>query len=779
MSNKVEILVEVDPTGRGAAAIKSISANIDTLGRKTKEAGGAGREAADGLAGGLGIPLSIGGATAALGAGILVVGSQAKDAALNAANATRVLKSDAQEAGLAFDVARIKAQKFGQDLAVSNAQAEVSFARFLRVVKAAGELKNLDKFQKQFTDLAAAYGLTATEVETLTSQLLSGQDEALNRLGIADPSGLYKLYAAQVGKTVENLTEEEKVRARLLAVAEKGAKFAGVAAQRLASEVGQWATLKKNIEDATVALGEYITKSVVGSKIPTVINAAVKNPVSAILAGSVIGSPFFLEQIKAEMELEVDKVRMAANAARLAAALKIKADQTAFIAKFSGTVDPAEQAKIKEGFTAQYEALFKSKNLDATTADFAERQFKQIGKIFDPEKAKEFEEKFTAFWDKYSKTALDALKKARDAADGNFGRLAELGTDANNPFLKILLPAEERARSLQETFSILGDRVVDTMLKAERAATRQALLGAQLDAQLSANAKRREADALASFSGLTGSEGRKLGVVDRQIEAAQNIPALLATANALARGLTKVTEGQFNEKGERTNPNEPLKRELVVDADKVNKDILERLLDVNKLGLGGAAGTQAQEKITAAIVDLFDGLSPEMKARIARGEEGQGVKRIFEDALRDTAQSYTDAVKQEIANAKVADEAINSVKKDIADINAARQAGLSTAAADARLLATTGNLAPGEMSADVRQARIEALRRDADRDVAAQVEADLAIDRARISTEALTKSIDALAVDMRNPSNRKLLIEITKRAGVDARTELYGSLGGG
>lgn len=777
MANKIEILVEVDPYGRGSAKIKTVGTEVDNLTAKTNKAGQAGRSALDGFAGGLGIPTSVAAASSAIAAGILLVGNAAKNSSLDAANAQRILKSDAQAAGIAFTAAQAEARAFGDDLALSNTQATLSFTQFIRVVKAAGLTENLTKYRKNFADLAAAYGLQAADVTTLVSQLISGQDEALNRLGLPDPSVLYKKYAAAIGKTVDQLTAEELVRARLLAVTEKGEQFAGAAQERLTQQTGQWATLEKKISEATTALGDFLLKQTVIGELPLLLT-----------------HPFDLVPAK---QKQLDDARAAQAAAARAKAL---ADSDAYFKRenessnapgalrnpfgsFNNRVTllGADQAaKERENFVSQYTELFKDPRLTTATAIFAEEQFRQIRGIFDPKKSQEIEADFTKFWDKYAKVALGALKTARDAAEKNLATIADRATGGSNPFVKLLTEADERAKELRKTFGVLGESVVKDLLKAEEAFNRQRTLALQLDQELKAAALRREADTLKGFNGISGAEQRRLNQIDSQVSAAESIPGLLAKAEAISRGLVQLQSGQFDAEGKRINPKDALKYELGGKGqDRVNSEIFDMLTKINTggFGFGSQGGKQAEGAVNAALVRLFDSLAPEMQARIAQGLEGGNQQRTFAGAFRGQAQSFQDAIREEIAKAKVADQAVSSVREDIARIEEARRQGLDSREADARLLATTGALSPAEQTADIRQARIEALRREADRSVTAQTDATKAVDSAREATDRLTTAIDKLAEESRKPENRRLLVEIQNRAKADVRSELYGGLG--
>lgn len=813
MANKIEILVEVDPNGRGAAAIRGVTAQVETLGRKSREAGSAGRDALDGFAGGLGIPTSLAAVSAALGAGIAALGVQSVKTSNQYANALRVLKSDTQEAGLQIAETRKEALKLGDDLALNIGEAERSYGKFIRVLKAGGLLEERDKYTKQFKDLTAAYGLTANEIETLTSQLLNGQDEALNKLGIADPSQLYKRYAESVGKTVEALTEEEKARARVLAVTEKGERFAGVAEERLASAPGQWATLQKQITDTTAALGDYLQKQTIVGDIPALL------------------SPLFAGGNKTSLDLVADREAQRRKArageifreeqARLDKFTQLQRDSLGVpealnspFGSFSNRVtligrDQAE--KERTAFIAQYETLFKDKKLDRVTAEFAERQFREIRGIFDPKKSAEIESQFNKFWDRYAKTALSALKSAREGAEKFYQSVAERGAGADNPFVKVITEADNAARSLERTFGVLGKNAVRELQKIEDSFTRQKILSLELDAQLKANALRREAESLESPTGLSGRQDRLLSELDARINAATNSPELLAIANAINRGdvgnrqisAEEILQRRFaSERGVNFDALTEQEKFLALrgrqsEIDRINarggsftasglrtsqdditRQAIDNLRELENFGFqeGATFGTKAKEALNSALVNLFNSLSPELQASIATGAESLTVKASFADAFEGAAEALRERIKEEIATQAVADRAITGVREDIATIERLRLEGVSTSQADARLLAATGALNPNELTADLRQARIESLRREADRQTQLQEDALKATQETRDAANKLVTSIDTLAGELRKPENRRVLIEVNNRAKATVREELYGSL---
>lgn len=807
--NKIEILVEVDPGGQGAKAIKSITANVESLGKGGKTAGDEGAKSLNGM-----LNTALGAATAITGV-VTAAAATTKyfvDSSLNGQRAMNVLKADAQQAGLTIADAGEKAKKFGNDLQLSNTQAEKSFGQFLRVVRAAGEVNNVDKYQKNFENLAAQYSLTAGEIETLTQQLLSGQDEALNRLGIADPGALYQKYADSVGRTVQSLTDEEKVRVRLNALSEKGAQFEGAVNERINSQIGYWGQLEKSIADASQTLGDFLLKQTIIGDVPLLAQAAATGQ-----------DPFVLKQKQI-----ADQYKAGEETARIAAQ---KQSDAYFKALTDGlnskealknpfgsfanlvSIDGGTQAtKIRDDFIKQYEALFKTKGVTDVTKIFAQDQFNNIKGIFTADKQVQIQQGL----DKMFKPALDKvtgyLKKARDEAGALFGDLSSrYAGNESNPFVKILVEADSNARKLEKTFGALGEAATAEFRKIEAGYVRQQTLGAQLDNDLKAAANRREANRLANPVGLNAAQERELSTFDAKITAATNTATLKATAAAIRSGA--VGNRQINAKeffetqyanrlgvlpNDLTDSQKFLatrgKDSQIEQLDKRMQFFVDSGLNLNsgklfdetfgslrrligESGQGGDVGRRETSAVSDALANYFNGLDKEQQARIATGGEGKDTQNIFANAFDNQAKELQNKIGDEIAKGRVSDEAIKGLRSDIAEITKARAAGLDSRGADARLLSVTGAIPINEQPADIIQARIEALRREADRTANEQKDAIDATNKARESTDNLIKSIDTLATQIKDPKQRRLLIQIANATTANVRDELYGSTG--
>lgn len=187
----------------------------------------------------------------------LSVADAAIERAVQNERANRLLASSATEAGIAFSIAAEKNKNFAAQLGLSEQQAAATTAKILQLSARAGRPQDADKLLGGFADLGAAFGIDPRDLQNLIGTILSGQDEGLNRLGIADPGALYKAYAQEIGTTADKLTQMQKVQAAVNAVMEKSATFTGAADDRMNSLEGtvvkaaaSWDTLKNSMSGA-------------------------------------------------------------------------------------------------------------------------------------------------------------------------------------------------------------------------------------------------------------------------------------------------------------------------------------------------------------------------------------------------------------------------------------------------------------------------------------------------------------------------------------------------
>lgn len=120
---------------------------------------------------------------------------------------------------------------------------------------AAGDSSRAGELMATALELGAAAGMSAKEVADGLSSALAGNDEWLNRLGLANPSQLWKDYAAANGRAVGTLTDTEQKLAVMTAIMDAGNKVAGTYAERMESGAGAQEQLNNTMDKAKVAFG--------------------------------------------------------------------------------------------------------------------------------------------------------------------------------------------------------------------------------------------------------------------------------------------------------------------------------------------------------------------------------------------------------------------------------------------------------------------------------------------------------------------------------------------
>lgn len=205
---------------------------------------------------------SVFGVSAALGISEFIdISKKAIEISKESAKANRLLASSATEIGVTYGVLAEKNKKFAELNALALTDAARTTAQIARLAGGTGKPQNFDRYSTAFSDLSAARGIDARQQEALIGNILSGQDEGLNKLSIADPGELYKAYARQLGTTADKLTQFQKAQAAANAVVEKSEIFKGAAEARLQSFEGRAATLDARIGNLTTSLSNSATRS--------------------------------------------------------------------------------------------------------------------------------------------------------------------------------------------------------------------------------------------------------------------------------------------------------------------------------------------------------------------------------------------------------------------------------------------------------------------------------------------------------------------------------------
>ena len=184
-----------------------------------------------------------------------------KDAALLAARyetlgvTMGVVGKQAGYTAVQMEAAALALQKTGISMIESRQQA-------MRLVQAHIDLSNATKLARIAQDAAVIGNMNSSDAfAALVHGIQSGQTEVLRTIGLnISMENSYKAIAQQLGKNVNNLTQNEKTQGVLNSVMAAGADIAGVYAASMDTAGKQLLSLKRYTEDLKVLQGEVFNE---------------------------------------------------------------------------------------------------------------------------------------------------------------------------------------------------------------------------------------------------------------------------------------------------------------------------------------------------------------------------------------------------------------------------------------------------------------------------------------------------------------------------------------
>lgn len=395
----------------------------------------------------------------------------------------------------------------------------------------------------------------------------------------------------------------------------------------------------------------------------------------------------------------------------------------------------------------------------------------------------------------------------------------------NNPYVKILADQETAVVRVTREWGLFGDSVVRSQLAIEQVGIEAQLFEQRVATAMAVTQARFEAFQLQQERGLfelTGAEERRLAVIEKQVQAAQEIPELLDKANRVARGELSATgrqeaavlaglgvsdaeERQFQRERRRAlgeqrrdfNLSRRQQEELQQAAEsaeagstlrgyyvpksrgeaiarqdedqraveemnrqaRIFMEQFERLRGITTGAGGGAFSSRAQGALDQALISNYEGLPDRLRDQLARGANPT-VTRSVEEAYRREAERRAREVEQEVGRGQVVEQTVRFAEAQVAALRGIQ--GATPEQQDVlmrQILAVTGQLDRKELTPELLQARVESLNRQAERDAQREQEAREAVKTAEKQREAMIKAIHELKREI-GFDNREAVLRI-------------------
>lgn len=246
--------------GRAAQAFDRMATSAQRAAAAARQAAHQQGAGAQFIGGGIG---TVG--TSAIGLGLAAAGLAAREGVtevLAMSRANVALAASAKLAGTSFYAQKEQAKALARELVITESAAAGLQAQSTRIAEAAGLGGQGGAIARALANALAGQGRSSDEIPDMIRQLATGQDELFDKIGgatiggqyAASPEAIYKATKAQLGLNRE-LTDTEKLQARVNAVLLIGAANAGAQAEKVGTLAGQWdfflTDVKKSLGEAT------------------------------------------------------------------------------------------------------------------------------------------------------------------------------------------------------------------------------------------------------------------------------------------------------------------------------------------------------------------------------------------------------------------------------------------------------------------------------------------------------------------------------------------------
>jgi hypothetical protein len=612
--------------------------------------------------------------------------------------------------GVSFDQSLTSAQSFHEQLIVNREESFKVAAAFARL---GTEVNTRQSDIKAIGTIATAKGQTPEEVAKVLEAIGKGNRDIFETETGLKAQIVIDEYARSIGKLPAQLTKAQEAQALYNKYLEQANHLEDLANKRRESAEGRWERFKNNLSDVSSGFGRALLGSPSGlsSIFSGNLNTEDFEPLARALGYNV---PTRFEGAKAGAGSEQDRQR---DLERQYETAQKEGERRL---KGLSVARPGETAETRLRELIRFRSEFQSLISGLDQAD------PRITKITD-----DIETRFS----QSIGTAANQVEALAKSIHGSLGEFAALEAQGDkNPFIKLLVDSEERARIAGERFRLFGDEVVGQYNRMAKAADESAQYDLRVASAMKVVGLEFEAaDLKKPFTELTGEMKRTLSVLQAEVGAAVRAPGLLAQATAI----DLFSRFQTPRANERSFGLFDVSETSQTFAQGQEYDRLRRL--GRTYGLGeGRGGEESRHIIDLEMIRLFGQLDPRLKGQILQGQRRGEFSDVFGGAFRREAAYSESGVERAVQTAEVGRRAVNLAQAKLADLDRLRtQPGADRDRTRAEYLAITGALPREELTPTLLKGRIDALKEEAVYQKGAEARAAQAVKDAKAFQDSL------------------------------------------
>jgi hypothetical protein len=603
--------------------------------------------------------------------------------------------------------------------AVTGTEAQKVQAVALTAAGKTGQPAEAARISQAALDLAAKRLPDTADAAKILQQYLQGSSAAAEALvgPFSTDEHVLQRFADATHRSAKELTEQERILARIQELERRGGLFPGAAAER-AQLIGV------QVDKATSSLEGYAEVIARHRSLQFLAFAAFGGVPALAAQAEALNLGLARQPTTTQMQPQRDaqigaqeQALGAADAAREDARKRVQKQLEDFQERLNATTGDPHLPQRQSGLQ-NLQSEFRA--LESELQRFPELIGQSgINKIGD--RLGNSLEKTTQEIARQQEEALKKLATVRVEAISLIDTLSAKAAH-DNPFVKLFSDGDKAIESIRLKFAPLGNEFVEQMVRMQQAVTATDLALARFDANQTALKYRQEARRLREpVLGLTGPEDRQLDVLKGQVAAAVNVPRLAAERDAL------LPSHQFR-----------YAFEIAREQKRIFDDQLRELQSLQSLA-GGAFGRASNKIIDEQVLSLTGQIDPRVLAR-SPDPIIRAAKEARQGALSRGIEGYQEDIREAIARARAGERLQQDAREQLKLLAASH---LPQDEAVKRFLSITGQLSDKELTGDLRLGRARVL------DIASQRESakEQAAEATRKTLDGVLKKLDGLLTE--------------------------------